>query len=67
MSLEINNNNKKNYYEITTKPLKPRLKRLNVKGNRVIKLFILKCNYYIALLPKVLILTSNIKTIIALL
>jgi len=46
MSLRITNSNKKNHYKITTKLLKPRLKKLNVKGNRVIKLFILKCNYY---------------------
>jgi hypothetical protein len=36
----LNNNNKKTPYEIITKPLKPRLKRLNGKGNRVIQLFI---------------------------
>lgn len=46
MLLRINNNNKKNHYKITTKLLKPRLKNLNVKGNRVTKLFIVKCNYY---------------------
>jgi hypothetical protein len=36
----LNNNNKKNPCEIITKPLKPRLKRFNGKGNRVIQLFI---------------------------
>jgi hypothetical protein len=33
----LNNNNKKNYYEITTKPLKPRLNFLNGKCNEVNK------------------------------
>jgi len=43
MPLEINNNNnKKHYYEITTTPLKLRQRNLNVKGNGVIKLFIVK-------------------------
>jgi len=36
MLLGLNNNNKKNYYEISTKPLKSMLKYLDGKGNRVI-------------------------------
>jgi hypothetical protein len=46
--LEIYNNNKKNYYKITTNPLKSRLKFSNVKKNGIIKLFIVKYNYYIS-------------------
>ena len=38
--LVLNNNNKKNYYKITIKSLKPRLTVLNGKGNKVITLFI---------------------------
>jgi len=38
MPLVLNNKNKKNHYEITTKPLKPRLKFLNGKSNEVITL-----------------------------
>ena len=34
------NNNKKKSYEITTKSLKPKLKKLNGKGNGVTQLFI---------------------------
>jgi hypothetical protein len=54
LGLNNNNNNKKNHYEITTKPLKPRLKKLDVKGNGVIILFNEKQNYYKALRPKII-------------
>jgi hypothetical protein len=40
MPMWLNNNNKKNPYEITTMSLKQRLKNLNGKGNEVIQLFI---------------------------
>jgi hypothetical protein len=35
----LNNNNNKNFYGITTTPLKPKLRNLNGKGNWVIQLF----------------------------
>jgi len=38
--LVLNNNNKKYHYRITTKPLKPWLKKLNNKNNIVITLII---------------------------
>jgi hypothetical protein len=37
MPIGLNNNNKKNHYEITTKPLKPRLKNLDGKCNGVME------------------------------
>jgi hypothetical protein len=52
MPLGIYNNNKKNHYKITTKFLNPRLKILNIKDNKIIKLFIVKYNYYKTPRPK---------------
>ena len=46
MLLGLNNNNRKNYYEITTKTVKSRLKNLDGKANGVITLFIWKLNSY---------------------
>lgn len=61
MLLKINNNQKKNHYKTTTKLLKPRLKNLNVKGNGVTKLFIVKYNYFKTPEPKVLIFNFKCK------
>jgi hypothetical protein len=58
--LWLNNNNKKNIYEITFKPLKPRLKKFEWQGNGVIYLFI-KLYIYIYIYIMLLGLNNNNK------